>query len=127
MGINYNEIQLNSVGYKEDYDMHSMDFEEFLWAIGYSDNHISDMLNHMIQQIPFNEIEINIYKNIFLDFLITGGMPAIVSKYKENKKFSGIFQMQKQLLSDYEEDITKYAKGIEKREILKSQKMSLKT
>ena len=28
MGINYNEIQLNSVGYKEEYIMHSMDFEE---------------------------------------------------------------------------------------------------
>lgn len=32
MGINYREIESNSVGYKEDYTMHSMDFEEFLWA-----------------------------------------------------------------------------------------------
>ena len=32
MGINYREIESNSVGYKEDYEMHSMDFEEFLWA-----------------------------------------------------------------------------------------------
>lgn len=30
MGINYQEIESNSVGYKEDYEMHSMDFEEFL-------------------------------------------------------------------------------------------------
>lgn len=29
MGINYQEIESNSVGYKEDYTMHSMDFEEF--------------------------------------------------------------------------------------------------
>jgi cation diffusion facilitator family transporter len=35
MGINYREIESNSVGYKEDYTMHSMDFEEFLWAKGY--------------------------------------------------------------------------------------------
>ena len=35
MGINYREIESNSVGYKEDYEMHSMDFEEFLWAKGY--------------------------------------------------------------------------------------------
>lgn len=32
MGINYRKIESNSVGYKEDYTMHSMDFEEFLWA-----------------------------------------------------------------------------------------------
>lgn len=36
MGINYNEIESNSVGYKEDYEMHSLDFEEFLWAKGYN-------------------------------------------------------------------------------------------
>ena len=118
MGINYNEIQLNSVGYKEDYDMYSMDFEEFLWAIGYSDKQIIDILDHMIQQTPFSDLEMKIYKNVFFDYLIIGGMPAIVSKYIENKNFSGILQMQKQLLSDYEEDITKYAKGIEKGKIL---------
>lgn len=36
MGINYREIESNSVGYKEDYTMHSMDFEEFLWGKGYT-------------------------------------------------------------------------------------------
>ena len=38
MGINYNEIESNSVGNKIDYDMYSMDFEEFLWAKGYSED-----------------------------------------------------------------------------------------
>ena len=32
MGISYEEIESNSVGFKEDYEMYSMDFEEFLWA-----------------------------------------------------------------------------------------------
>ena len=36
MGIYYVEIESNAVGFKEDYEMHSMDFEEFLWAKGYS-------------------------------------------------------------------------------------------
>ena len=35
MGIYYEEIESNAVGYKEDFEMHSMDFEEFLWAKGY--------------------------------------------------------------------------------------------
>lgn len=34
MGINYNEIESNSVGYKEDYEMHSLDFEEFFMGQG---------------------------------------------------------------------------------------------
>lgn len=118
MGINYNEIQLNSVGYKEDYEMHSMDFEEFLWAKGYKSEQINDLLNHIINVKPFSDIEMKIYKDCFYDYLITGGMPAIVKKYIENKNFSGILQMQKQLLNDYEEDITKYAKRLEKGKIL---------
>lgn len=118
MGINYNEIQLNSVGYKEDYEMHSMDFEEFLWAKGYKSEQINNLLNHIINVKPFSDIEMKVYKNCFYDYLITGGMPAIVQKYIENKNFSGILQMQRQLLNDYEEDITKYAKGLEKGKIL---------
>ena len=48
MGINYQEIESNSVGNKEDYEMYSMDFEEFLWAKGYSDALIDELYRHMI-------------------------------------------------------------------------------
>ena len=34
LGINYKKIHSNSVGYKTDYEMFSMDFEEFLLALG---------------------------------------------------------------------------------------------
>lgn len=118
MGINYNEIQLNSVGYKEDYDMYSMDFEEFLWAKGYKEEQINDLLDHIVNLTPFSELEMKIYRECFNDYLITGGMPAIVLKYIENNNFSGILKMQRQLLRQYEEDITKYAKGLEKGKIL---------
>ena len=53
LGINYKRIHSNSVGYKTDYEMYSMDFEEFLWAKGYSEANIKDMLNNMKTGIPF--------------------------------------------------------------------------
>lgn len=40
MKINYQEIESNSVGYKQDYEMYSLDFEEYLWAKGYKDEQI---------------------------------------------------------------------------------------
>ena len=43
MGIYYEEIESNAVGFKEDYEMHSMDFAEFLWAKGYSPKQIEDL------------------------------------------------------------------------------------
>ena len=38
LGINYQRIQSNSVGYKTEFEMQSMDFEEFLWAKGYKED-----------------------------------------------------------------------------------------
>ena len=118
MGINYNEIESNSVGNKEDYIMRSLDFEEFLWAKGYSSEQIDDLYKHMIELIPLSNMQYNIMMSNFKEYMIVGGMPAIVSEFVENKNFSGILKMQQQILLDYEEDITKYAGGLDKAKIL---------
>ena len=118
MGINYKKIESNSVGNKEDYTMYSMDFEEFLWAKGYKNDVINDMLNHMINLEPFSTTMYSVMMDCFKDYMITGGMPAIVSRYIETKNFSGILKMQQQILLDYEEDITKYANGLDQSKIL---------
>lgn len=53
LGINYRRIESNSVGYKEDYHMHSLDFEEFLWAKGYSGKNTENMLAHLCEGKAF--------------------------------------------------------------------------
>ena len=118
MGINYKEIESNSVGNKQDYIMHSMDFEEFLWAKGYKENQIEDLYECMKKCIPLSTTVFDVMMQNFKDYMILGGMPAVVSKYIENKNFSGILNMQKQILLDYEEDIAKYASGLDKMRIL---------
>ncbi len=118
IGINYGEIESNSVGNKQDYVMYSMDFEEFLWAKGYSEEQIQRLYDFMINLKPLSSTEYNVMLNNFMDYMILGGMPAIVSKFIENKNFSGILQMQEQILNDYEEDISKYANGLDKARIL---------
>ena len=52
MGIHYKEIESNSVGFKEDYNMYSLDFEEFMWAKGYKPEHIEELYSHMIECKP---------------------------------------------------------------------------
>ena len=118
MGINYKEIESNSVGNKQDYTMHSMDFEEFLWAKGYKQSQIDDLYECMKECKPLSEIQYNVMMDNFKDYMILGGMPAIVARYIENKNFSGILNMQEQILRDYEEDIAKYAEGFDKARIL---------
>ena len=118
MGINYNEIESNSVGNKEDYEMHSMDFEEFLWAKGYKEEQIEDLYQHMKNTVPLSNTEISVMFDNFKEYMIIGGMPAIVNKFITNNNYSGTLKMQKQILLDYEEDITKYAKGLDQAKIL---------
>ena len=118
MGINYKEIESNSVGNKEDYIMRSLDFEEFLWAKGYNNKQIDDLYEHMINLKPLSNMQYDVMMSIFREYMIVGGMPAIVSRFVENKNFSGILKMQQQILIDYEEDITKYAGGLDKTKIL---------
>lgn len=117
MGISYNEIESNSVGYKEDYEMHSMDFEEFLWAKGYNDDFTADLLSHMLDVRPLSELQMDTLMSLFRDYVIIGGMPEVVSTYVRNKNFSGTLDIQRQLLKDYEEDITKYVEGLDKAKV----------
>ena len=118
MGINYNEIESNSVGNKEDYEMHSMDFEEFLWAKGYKEDQIESLYNNMKTLTPFSTTELSVMFNNFKEYMIIGGMPAIVNSFVKNNNYSGTLKMQKQILLDYEEDITKYAGGLDHGRIL---------
>ena len=118
MGIYYEEIESNAVGNKEDYEMHSMDFEEFLWARGYSEIQVEDLYTHMASLTPFSNLELSTYMEIFRDYMTIGGMPEVVKMYIDNGHFGGTLELLRQLLLDYEEDITKYAKESDKAKIL---------
>lgn len=118
LGINYKKIQSNSVGYKSEFEMQSMDFEEFLWAKGYENDCVDDLLSHMISGEPFNQTTLSTFTSLYLDYCILGGMPAVVKSYIEKGTFEGSLDLQKELLTDYKEDIKKYVEGIEKTRVL---------
>ena len=117
LGVNYKKIESNSVGYKKDYEMFSMDFEEFLWAKGYGDDTVENLLSHMKEFTPFSELEMNVFHSLFLDYNILGGMPAVVAEYIERNTFEGSLDTQMQLIADYKEDIRRYAPESIKQEL----------
>ena len=119
LGINYNQIHSNSVGYKTDYEMYSMDFEEFLWAKGYDSKRVDSIFNNMIEMKPFSSTEMEVYNNLFLSYCVLGGMPAVVRNYIDKGNYSGSIEIQKQIMMDYEEDVRKYAIGLEQTKIMK--------
>ncbi|CCZ56397.1 putative uncharacterized protein [Clostridium sp. CAG:1219] len=118
MGINYKEIESNSVGNKIDYNMYSMDFEGFLWAKEYTEEQIDDLYKCMIELRPLGNVQYEKMMQNFKEYMVIGGMPAIVSKFIYQKNYSGTLDMQRQILLNYEEDITKYANGLDQGKIL---------
>ena len=118
LGINYRKIHSNSIGNKTDYEMFSMDFEEFLWAKGYEDTAINSILEHMISLTPFSETELSVYKSLFLDYCVLGGMPDVIKGYIKTGTFSQSLEIQGQIRLDYEEDVRKYAEGLDQAKII---------
>lgn len=118
LGTHYQKIHSISVGYKTDYEMFSLDFEEFLWANGYDDHLTDEILNCMLNMIPFDDLQRNVLSNLFFNYCVLGGMPAVIRSYLEKQSFEGTLEMQQQIILDYEEDVRKYVIGLEQTKIL---------
>ncbi len=114
LGIHYKEISSISVGYKTEVEMRSLDFEEFLWALGYDDSIKDDILEHMRSFTPFSPAVLKIYNDLFLDYCIVGGMPNVVCDFVNKKTFENTLDLQRQIVIGYEADIRKYASGLDK-------------
>ena len=118
LGVNYRAIESNSVGYKTDYEMASLDFEEFLWARGYGDDAVEALLGHLVDMRPFSPVEMDVFSRLFTDYCVLGGMPAVVRRLVETGTFEGTLEMQRQLIADYREDIRKYVEGLDQMRVL---------
>lgn len=121
LGINYKETEKISipVGYEKDIEMHSLDFEEFLWANGIMPDTI-DYLKEFYNNKKIVPIDIN---NRFLklidDYMVVGGMPSVVSKYIENYNFINAHNEQIEILNNYKDDILHYSSDVLKPKITK--------
>ncbi len=117
LGIHYKEISSISVGYKTEIEMRSLDFEEFLWALGYDDTVKNDILEHMRSFTPFSPSVLKLYNDLFLDYCLVGGMPDVVKDLVNRKTFENTLELQRQIVIGYEADIRKYAEGLDKARI----------
>ncbi|MCR4874652.1 MAG: ATP-binding protein [Clostridia bacterium] len=113
LGVNYAGVKSIPVGFKTDYHMYSLDFEEFLWAKGYKEEHIEDLYNHMKNAIPFSSEQYAVFSRLFKEYITVGGMPKAVDYYISDKTLERVVLYQKQLYLDYETDIKKYVFGLD--------------
>ena len=118
LGVQYKRISSLAMGYKTDFDMTGMDFEEFLRALGYGDDFFDDLYDHARTARPFSDLQMKVVDGRFRDFCILGGMPEVVSSYVAKGTFEGVLERQRELVSGYREDIRKYAEGLDTTRLL---------
>lgn len=102
------------VGYEEQITMYSLDFEEFLWAKGYNDDAIAYLKDFYISNKEVPKELNDKYLELFREFMIVGGMPEVVQTFIDTNNFQEASKIQGKILADYQDDISKHAKGQEK-------------
>ena len=109
LGINYKDVSSYPVGFEHEIDMYPLDFEEFLWACNISED-VVDILrdcyeNHRAVPDFLHQQIMDRYRQ----YLIVGGMPEVVATYLDNEDFNKTITNQKDILTGYRNDISKYA------------------
>lgn len=114
LGINYKEVASFPVGYTEQIEMYSLDFEEFLWANGISKKSILDIKEYFDKKEVVPTAMHDRCLSLFKEYIVVGGMPRVVNDFVQNHNFANVLKIQRGIISDYEDDIAKYAEGSEK-------------
>lgn len=114
LGIHYKEVPSYPVGYVDYLEMYSMDFEEFLWANDVREESIEDIREYFGKRSPVPEAMHQRMLELFREYIVVGGMPRVVQEFVNSHNFAKVYQIQKGILTDYTDDIAKYAEGAEK-------------
>ena len=117
LGVQYKNVKSIPVGYEEPVTMHSLDFEEFLWAKGYSQEHISALQDSFLERRKVDDFINDVMHKELREYMVIGGMPAVVQQFIEKRNFAEAAEIQRQIVSDYLDDIMNYASEVEKTKI----------
>ena len=102
------------VGYETVLDMYPLDFEEFLWANRITGQMVSLLRQYMDEERPVPDALHNRFRQLLLQYIVVGGMPAAVQLFSDTKQMGSVLQMQRDILRSYEDDMIKYAEKKDK-------------
>ena len=114
LGISYREVTSIPVGYETQMEMYSLDFEEYLWAIGYEKESIELLKGYFEKREKVPDAVHETMMKHLREYMTIGGMPAVVNRYLEGKHFGEVQEEQQKILDSYFDDISKYASKTEK-------------
>lgn len=114
LGIDYKRSSSYPVGYVDYIKMHGLDFEEFLWGLGISEDMIGSVQEYLLHKKLIPEAIHNQIMSYYRQYIAIGGMPEAVQEYVDSKDFREVDRIQRNLLQGYQYDIAHYATAKEK-------------
>lgn len=109
LGLRYREMASIPVGYERTMEMYSLDFEEFLWAVGRTDAAM-EALRELFEKKEKVETGIHEqYMGLMREYLVVGGMPEVVNTLLKTNNYQEVHGTQKKIMESYREDIKHYA------------------
>ena len=114
LGIDYKRASSYPVGYVDYLKMYGVDFEEFLWGMGISEDMIESIRGFLYSKTAVPEAIHSRMMNYYRQYIAIGGMPEVVQKYIDTNDFREVDKIQRSLLQGYLYDIAHYATAEEK-------------
>ena len=105
------EVESIPVGYERQIHMYPLDFEEYLWALGYNDDSINYLKSYFDSEEKVAADLNEKYLDIIKEYIVVGGMPEVVAKFVENKDFNIVQKTQEKILASYDDDISLHVKN----------------
>jgi len=99
------------VGYEEIVYMNSLDFEEFLWANGITDETISFCKKCFKDKVSiFNSIHDKL-SELFRMYICVGGMPAVINEFLKSGDMNQVLKIQKNIIESYKDDFGRHLRS----------------
>lgn len=105
------------VGYETIVEMYPLDFEEFLWANGINEKVLETVKSCFENETVVPDGIHKVMMELLYKYVIIGGLPEVVNTFLNTKNIELTYKVQRNLISEYKEDMVKYANDEDKSRI----------
>ena len=117
--LNYRRKSKDDVptGYEKIIEMTSLDFEEFLWANGLSEDNIKLLKEHTKSNKELPLALSNYYKEMINRYIVIGGMPESIKEFLKSNNYIKSREYLTSLIKDYRADFGRFINDNNEEEI----------
>ena len=108
LGVEIVNLKSAPVGYLQTLNMYPMDFEEFLQIFSVDETIINNLRNCFVTKTKVDEIIHNKIMEMFNIYMIIGGMPAAVERYRNTENIDEVMEEHRAIIEQYKLDFTQY-------------------